>query len=204
MLGLADWKIDRPLPPEGKPRGRAAKTERSRPGGEPRQGAVRTPAGPIQRARPAGAATPGSRDAQAAKFPESLDLLKFDDPPRSGATGPETTSPVTPSTPALPTDPSRPAGARFAPPPEAPTHSASDPAAAAKALAQVAGALESIGIPVDERVVVRASLLELAKHIENGTTTLRMLMEAAVMVEHYPALGLRAMPIIRPFLDVAA
>ena len=196
MLGLADWKIDRPLPPEGKPRGSAAKTQRPRQSDEPREAVGKTP--PIKLVRPAGTPAPEHRGAPAAKFPDSLGLLKFDDsPPR--ASGSETTPAGSP----LPAHPSRPARAGFAPRPDAPTHSASDPAAAAKALGQVASSLASIGVPEDERVVVRASLLELAKHIENGTTTVRMLMEAAVMVEHYPALGLRAMPIIRPFLDVA-
>ena len=201
MLGLADWKIDQPLPPEGKPRGRASKTERPRQSGEPREGVARKPQ--IKVVRSAGATAPGNRGAQAARFPDSLGLVKFDDPPRSGATGSEATSGASPSTPALPVDPSPPDGAEFPPLPDAPTHSASDPAAAAKALGKVATSLESAGVPEDERVVVRASLLELAKHIENETTTLRMLMEAAVMVEHYPALGARAMPIIRPFLDVS-
>ena len=201
MLGLADWKIDQPLPPEGKPRGRAPKTERPRQSGEPREGVARKPQ--IKVVRSAGATAPGNRGAQAARFPDTLGLVKFDDPPRSGATGSEATSGASPSTPALPVDPSPPDGAEFPPLPDAPTHSASDPAAAAKALGKVATSLESAGVPEDERVVVRASLLELAKHIENETTTLRMLMEAAVMVEHYPALGARAMPIIRPFLDGA-
>src|SRR5439155_3851041 len=76
MLGLADWKIDRPLPPEGKPRGRASKTERPRQSGEPREGVARKPQ--IKVVRSAGATAPGNRGAQAARFPDSRGLVKFD------------------------------------------------------------------------------------------------------------------------------
>lgn len=72
------------------------------------------------------------------------------------------------------------------------------------ALATVADALDSLGVPVERQAEVRARLLDLAAHAERGDLAWGALRAAVWSAMEHPALARRVLPLLTPLLDRAA
>jgi hypothetical protein len=76
--------------------------------------------------------------------------------------------------------------------------------AVATALTALASEVGTLGVPEGQRAGARAALLDLARQLDDHTLSWSSLRESMQFVMEYPALARRVVPLLIPYLDVAA
>ncbi|HUK64841.1 MAG TPA: hypothetical protein VLV15_15985, partial [Dongiaceae bacterium] len=75
---------------------------------------------------------------------------------------------------------------------------------AAASLTALAGEVAHLGVPEGQRAAARAQLLELARCFDEQTLTWDALRDAITFAMDHPALARRVIPMLIPYLDMAA
>jgi hypothetical protein len=76
--------------------------------------------------------------------------------------------------------------------------------AAALAVSALAAEVDRLGVPDGHRARARAALLDLARQLNTRDVTWDALREAVNFVMEFPSLGRRVLPLLLPYLDIAA
>jgi hypothetical protein len=71
-------------------------------------------------------------------------------------------------------------------------------------LMQLASEVESLGVPDGQRALTRATLVDLARLLETGDISWDTLRDAVQFLMQFPPLARRALPLLMPYLDIAA
>jgi hypothetical protein len=88
---------------------------------------------------------------------------------------------------------------------EAPSASGAEPSPTAATLAALAAEVGHLGVPEGHRAAARAELLDLARKVDSGQDlTWDSLRGVIGFVMEYPPLARRVIPMLIPFLDLAA
>jgi len=75
---------------------------------------------------------------------------------------------------------------------------------AASRMLAIAAEVESLGVPEGQRARVRAALMDLARQLDEPELSWDVLRDAVQLVMEFPAIARRALPLLLPFLDLAA
>jgi len=75
---------------------------------------------------------------------------------------------------------------------------------AASRMLAIAADVETLGVPESHRARVRAALMDLARQLDEPELSWDVLRDAVQFVMVYPAIARRALPLLLPFLDLAA